>query len=438
MQNGIFSTWDSKRAASYAHYICWTMGGEIAAKVAASAKLRYRAEMLNDDELVRIAQAPESELIERKPSASDRSAIRRTICAFANDLAAHESSAVILVGLMDDGRCADLNVTDRLLQQLASMRDDGNILPIPSMEIEQRQIEGCCIVVIHVHPSTDPPVRYQGRVWVRIGNTSRQATPEEEQRLAERRRAHQLPFDHRPADDATPDDLDLEFFRKQYLLAAVAEDVRARNQRPVSQQLESLRLLRSGTPTFGAILVMGRDPLRWVPGAFVSFLRIAGHALTDPVKDTKELSGPLHEVVRWLDELLELNLSVAAEFAAGTREVRRADYPIGALRQYARNALIHRSYEGTHAPVRVYWFDDRVEIQSPGGLFGRVTAENFGKGATDYRNPLVAEAMAVLGYVQRFGVGVPLAERELAENGNPAAEYSFQPTVIGVTIRRRP
>jgi len=69
--------------------------------------------------------------------------------------------------------------------------------------------------------------------------------------------------------------------------------------------------------------------------------------------------------------------------------------------------------EGTNTPVRIYWFSNRIEIYNPGGLYGNVNSENLGKGATDYRNPLVAEAMKVLGYVQRFGLGVPLAKEKL-------------------------
>ncbi|XPM56364.1 MAG: ATP-binding protein [Leptolyngbya sp. IPPAS B-1204] len=63
------------------------------------------------------------------------------------------------------------------------------------------------------------------------------------------------------------------------------------------------------------------------------------------------------------------------------------------------NRRMHRSYEETNAPVRVYWFDNRIEIQSPGGLFGQVNRQNFGQGVTDYRNPHLAEAMKNLGYV---------------------------------------
>ena len=54
---------------------------------------------------------------------------------------------------------------------------------------------------------------------------------------------------------------------------------------------------------------------------------------------------------------------------------------------------------------------------------------------TDYRNPLVAEAMKVMGYVQRFGLGLPLAKRELEKNGNPPPAFQFQPGSVLVVIR---
>jgi ATP-dependent DNA helicase RecG len=100
---------------------------------------------------------------------------------------------------------------------------------------------------------------------------------------------------------------------------------------------------------------------------------------------------------------------------------------------------MHRAYERTHAPVRVYWFDDRIEIFNPGGPYGAVTAENFGQpGITDYRNPHVAEAMKVLGFAQRFGVGIATAQAELRNNGNPPAEFLVQPSAVLATIRVKP
>ena len=78
---------------------------------------------------------------------------------------------------------------------------------------------------------------------------------------------------------------------------------------------------------------------------------------------------------------------------------------------------------------------DRVEIRSPGGLYGRVTPENFGTGAVDHRNPLVAEIMHHLGFAQRFGLGIPLARRELRRNGNPEPDFDLGPTHFLVTVR---
>ncbi|MGD9855082.1 MAG: ATP-binding protein [Planctomycetaceae bacterium] len=79
-----------------------------------------------------------------------------------------------------------------------------------------------------------------------------------------------------------------------------------------------------------------------------------------------------------------------------------------------------------------------MEIQSPGGPFGQVTAENFSKpGVTDYRNPLLAEAMKTLGHVQRFGFGFPSARKALAENRNPDLECSVEASAVLVVLRRR-
>jgi ATP-dependent DNA helicase RecG len=119
--------------------------------------------------------------------------------------------------------------------------------------------------------------------------------------------------------------------------------------------------------------------------------------------------------------------------------VNYPDYPLVAFQQLSRNAILHRTYEGTHAPVRITWFSDRIEIQSPGGPFGLVNRANFGKpGAADYRNPHLAEAMKNLGYIQRFGIGISMAEDELRKNGNPPAEFAVEETSVLATLRRRP
>ncbi len=117
------------------------------------------------------------------------------------------------------------------------------------------------------------------------------------------------------------------------------------------------------------------------------------------------------------------------------RERTLADYPTVALRELLLNAIMHRTDE-SNAPVRFSWYDDRIEIQSVGGLYGAASRENFPR-QTDYRNPVLSEALATLGYVNQFGRGVVRAQEALRRNGNPEAEFTFEPDHVLVTIRRQ-
>jgi ATP-dependent DNA helicase RecG len=296
------------------------------------------------------------------------------------------------------------------------------------------------MAVVEVRPSESPPVRFEGRPWIRIGPRRGIATAEEERRLTEKRRAGNLPFDQHAVPGSSLDDLDLLLFVRIYLPSAVAPDVLAANERPVEHQLASLHFLtRAGLPNVAAILVFGKDPLQWLPGAYVQFVRFDGLELTDPIRHQAEISGPLTDSLRALDEILEANISVSSSVTAGPVETRQPDYPLVALQQIARNAVIHRNYESSHAPIRIYWFADRIEVHSPGGPFGQVNERNFGQpGITDYRNPLIAEALKSLGYVQRFRLGFPLARKELERNGNPPLTFHCTPEAVLVTLRRRP
>ena len=149
------------------------------------------------------------------------------------------------------------------------------------------------------------------------------------------------------------------------------------------------------------------------------------------------MGGPLPELLDELEDLIKTNIQTAADLTSDKVEILTADYPVVALQQIVRNAILHRSYENTNAPVRIYWFTDRVEVQNPGGPYGQVTKENFGKpGAYDYRNPDLAAVMSDLGYVQRFGYGIPLARKEMAKNGNPDPEFEVEDAHVAVILRR--
>ncbi len=396
---------------------------------------------MDDSELIHLLHDLESDRVERKASPGDSDRLCEAICAFANDLPNHRKPGVLFIGVHDKGGCANLTITDKLLLALSDLRSNGNVLPFPTMTVQKRNLDGCELAVIVVEPSDDPPVRFRGRTYIRVGPRKAIATPEEERRLTEKRRARNVPFDIQPVLSATLNDLDLELFRQSYLPSALPIDILEENHRSVEQQLASLRFTTirpESKPTVLGILVLGKDTRLFFPGAYVQFIRFDGRELTDPFKDQKEISGPLVDQLRIVDELLRINISTTLEITTNLTDTRQPDYPLVALQQLARNAILHRTYEGTNAPVRIYWYSDRIEIHNPGGPYGQVHRDNFGDpGVTDYRNPHLAEAMKNLGYIQRFGVGISQARRALEENGNPPPEFTVEETRVLVTIRGR-
>jgi ATP-dependent DNA helicase RecG len=156
-------------------------------------------------------------------------------------------------------------------------------------------------------------------------------------------------FDVWTVPSASLEDLDMELFRRTYLPASFPIAMLAENQGTLEQQLTSMRLATVGPevrPTHLGILVIGKNPRQFMPGAYVQFLRINGRELTDPIKNQKELDGPLVNLLRLLDEILKIHISVAADLTATPTEVRYPDYPIIGLQQLVRNAVLHRTYEG--------------------------------------------------------------------------------------------
>lgn len=382
----------------------------------------------------------ESDRVERKRSTADQEKICEAICAFANDLPNHQRAGVIFVGQRDDGTCANVEISDKTLRELGGWKSDGRIQPIPSMTVQKLNIDGCDVAVVVVEPSEYPPVRFEGRTWIRVGPRRANASFDEEMRLAERRRHRAVPFDMRPIEAAQIEDLNLSSFNESYLRFAIAKEILEANHRPLADQLKALRFSNAdGRPTVAALLFFGKDPQSFIPGAYIQALRVSGTELRgDNIKSERRLLGTLPDQILQAEELFRL-WNERRAVVGGRKREEFPDYPEKALRQILRNALLHRNYEGTNAPVRVTWYDDRVEISNPGGLFGRVTPENFGApDAVDYRNPTIAEALRTMGFVEKFGVGVSIARQSCAESGIPDPNFSFFATYVHVTIRKNP
>lgn len=397
-----------------------------------------------DEQLEALLDDIESDRVERKESwkgdAPEKG--RQAICAFANDLPDHRKPGVLFVGAKDDGTPSNLDITDEFLRTLSDVRTDGNILPPPSIIVEKCKLKGVDVAVVTVKPSDTPPVRYRGRIWIRIGPRRSVATPQEERILNEKRRYRDIPFDVQPLPSCNLRALSRILFEQEYLPNAFAQDVIAANERSYEQKLASCRMIASiddPTPTILGALVLGVSPRDWIPGAYIQFLRIAGTGMNDPIQDEALIDGALGQVIRRTDEKINAHNRYNVDISSADREIRTSPYPRVAIQQLIRNAVMHRTFEDTNAPVRVHWFDDRIEIINPGGPFGVVTRENFGfPGITDYRNPNLAGAMKVMGFVQRFGIGIQTARAEMKKNGNPDIEFQIEPMTVLATIRRRP
>jgi ATP-dependent DNA helicase RecG len=301
--------------------------------------------------------------------------------------------------------------------------------------VEKRRLAGAEFAVITVWPCDTPPVRYKGRIHVRWGPRRGLATAQDERILNERRRHLDRPYDVHSARGATLDEIDRLRFEQEYLPALVARDVLTANERSYEQKLAVTKMVLSDidpTPTVLGLLVIGKSPSDWIPGTYTQFLRLDGVDLTAPILDEEVIHGTVTDQIRRIEEKLAVHNLRGVRFADVATEHRREDYPLDALRQLVRNAYMHRSYEATHAPVKVYWFNDRIEIHNPGGPYGSITLENFGQpGITDYRNPNLAEALRALGYVQRFGAGIAIARKALGDR----LRFEVQPSCVAAIIR---
>ena len=393
---------------------------------------------MDRDELLALMADLESDRVERTVSLSNTDKFAQAICAFSNDMPHHQAPGYLFIGVADDGRPSGAEVTDQLLQNLAGIRADGNIQPLPVMNVQRLTTPEGDVAVVEVFPSDLPPVRYKGQVWIRVGPRRALASESEERILTERRVASARTWDARPSYEARLEDLALDLFVVGYRPLAVDSETIEQNNRSLIEQLAALRFydLARDRPTNAALLLFGKDPLIFIPGAYIQYVRYEGTTLGDPPSRDRRYAGDLLSVLRGLDQLAQDIAEARPVSAEGLAERMVCDYPPRALHELLVNAVIHRNYDGSTTPVLINHFDDRIEILSPGGLYGDLTPEQFPRG-TSYRNPVLAEAARTLGFVNRYGRGIALAQAELQRNGSPAAGFEFGANHFLVVIGRR-
>lgn len=395
--------------------------------------------MLEINEVRRLLLDMESDRIERTISTTNTDKFCEAICAFSNDFPNHNLPGFLIIGVDDKtGKPIGLKISDDVLKELAAIRNNGQILPQPSITVERYVLEDGDIAIVKVFPSSFPPVRYKGVTYIRTGPTKSRANEAEENRLTEKRAANAKTFDVSPALGSAMTDLNIDLFKLNYLPSAIDKETLEKNHRDLKSQMASLRLfdLKYDCPTNAGILLFGTNPKFFLPGAFVQYVNFAGTDVSSDVVNEKEFSGDLVTMLQQLDLFIKNQIETKPVFTSALKEELVREFPSKALRELLNNAIMHRNYE-SNAPIKFYQFKDRIEISNPGGLYGDARPDNF-PFQNDYRNPVIAESLKVLGYVNRFNRGIAVAKEELKVNGNrePIFEYSY-PLHFGVTVFKK-
>ena len=392
--------------------------------------------MISQDELVKLMVDMETDRVEKTISVSKEDKFGEAICAFANDLSNHNQPGYLIVGVNDDGSRSGLKVEEQLLQTLLSFRTDGRIVPPPALTVAKFTFPDGEVAVVEVQPHFLAPVRYKGKVCIRVGPRRGTANEAEERILSEKRSAFARTFDALPCKGGSLEDISINLFKLQYLPSAIDAETLAENGRDLKQQLASLKFydLKEDCPTYAGILVFGTNPRYFVPGAYVQYVRFKGEDEASDFEFEHRFEGDLTTQLGQMEGFIKANIvkMVLPELGG----VYISSYPLRAVKELLFNAVIHKDYQ-SNAPVKFYEFPNRIEISNAGGLYGKARPENF-PNENDYRNPALSEAVKNLGFINAFNVGVKAAIAALAKNGSPAPEFiKDQPTSFLVKIFKR-
>ncbi len=193
--------------------------------------------MITQQEIITLLHNPDAEIdrIEFTESKKDTDKVSEAICAFANDYPNHKKAGYLFIGIEKDGTLAGLKITDELQKDIASIRNNGQILPQPAMNMQIFTFPEGEVLVVEIQPALHPPVRYKGKIWIRVGATKATANEVEERRLIEKRTTQTRTFDTQPCWEAEITDLTEDIIKLSYLPTAIDSDILEANHRDFKQ-----------------------------------------------------------------------------------------------------------------------------------------------------------------------------------------------------------
>jgi len=352
---------------------------------------------MNQNELgARIAKGEDLHT-EFKEYPVDADDLASSIVAFANT-----DGGQLILGVADDRTVKGVGNADAAAQRVDQIAFNNCEPPVTVIQEVIAHSPDTSVLVVNIPKGEQRPYRTnRGRYYIRTTSGRRLASREELLRLFQA--TESLYYDETPILRARLADVDTyafnHFLQEAYGRALDKWDI------PLETLLRNWNLMRGDHPTFACILFFGRRPQEFLPNAFVTAARIPGVDLSFAPIDQKRLEGPMLTMYDDAVRFLRLHLR-SAHIIQGFEPETFPELPEDVLREAVVNALAHRDYT-VQGPIRLFVFDDRVEVRSPGRLPNTVTIEAMRLGAAHIlRNPTIYALFNRLGRVTDIGSGV--------------------------------
>lgn len=365
-------------------------------------------------DLAALLQREEGKTLEFKRDLSSPDKVLQTLVALANT-----AGGVLLIGVENRtkevrGVADPLREEERLANLIADQIDPRLVPTVEIVAWRKAQV-----IAVEVYPSQNRPhyLRHLGvekGVFVRIGSTNRRADAPLVQEM--RRMARNETYDESPLSHLDSEALD---FR-------AASELFPRRPALNSTGLQTLRALtrhdRRLVPTVGGLLLFGKNPEEEFPDAWIQCGRFDG---TDKsaLADTLECHGVLPRTLEAAYEFIRKHALQPVKIT-GLKRVEAGSIPLRAVRELLVNAVAHADYAQQGAPIRVSFFNDRIEIENPGVLLAGLTVEDIKHGVSKLRNRVIGRVFKELGYIEQWGSGIQRAMSECRDQG--LAEPLFQ------------
>ena len=342
-------------------------------------------------------------------------AIDREMVAMLN-----AGGGAIFIGVSDDSAIVGLEQTLQRLEERVMGLCRTNIHPACTPDVQAVSFPQGTVLVLQVPEGKQKPYTANSICYVRAGSTTRRARPEELRSLSFE--AEYTRFERTVVSGFAFDDLNLTQLQ-DYVERRAPGSIHVNGLRlsdvAVSWGL-GVRKGESVLPTVAGVMLFGLQAQRLSPQWGVGAVRLAGTELSDPILDRADLEGTATQLVDATLAFVRRNMRVAALFPQA--EARRQDlpeYPLAAVREALTNAVVHRDY-GRGGRVMVRMFEDRLEVQNPGGLpEGLTLQEVTERGGFSYpRNPTLARVMRDWGRMEEVGRGLLRIRREMEALGS--------------------